>query len=279
MFHRLGAHAIFHRQLGFHAILQQGVIAQAGKAHGGQRGFAAHTVRGTRCLAGARLKISGQRVAHARHQQAHGGSRHDGGVYQHHIGVRRQEQIFFKHTFIRIDDAERRARRVGGGDGGHNHHRRPGIIGHGLGGVVNFAAANAHHNIAARGLKCRFHTLNLRHAALAVERLVYQAGALRGGAGRKVCFHPALAGGACQHKQLAAQQFHMLAQFLQFTGPLHIARRACHNICHFDSSFLHSGCALCAAAHRRNAVCGPCAPEYFQRNYIPAAGRNLLFNC
>ena len=232
MLHSLGAHPVLNGKPGFHAVLQQGVIAQAGKTHGRQCSFAAHTVRGAGRLAGARLKICGQRVTHPRHQQAHRGCRHHGGVHQHHVWVCRQEQIFFKHTLIRVNDAERRAGRVRRGNGGHDDHRRTGIIGNSLGGVVYLAAADAHYNVAARCLKRRFHSLYLRHAALTAECLIHQCGALLCSTGRKVCLHTALTGGACQHKQLFAQQFHMPAQVFQFTSPLYIARGACHDICH-----------------------------------------------
>ena len=41
----------------------------------------------------------------------------------------------------------------------------------------------------------------------------------------------------------------------QFTGPLaQRARRACRHICHFDSSFLHSGCACVQPLPWRNAI-------------------------
>ncbi|CVB11049.1 Uncharacterised protein [Serratia marcescens] len=176
-FHRFRHHAGLDRQFGFHPFRQQRVITQPRQAERRQRRFAAGHAGGLGVEAGLRLEIGGERVAHAGHQQTHRRFGDDGAVHHHHVRVARVNQVLGEFALFGVENRQRAGRRIGGGDGGNEHHRQLLVVRHGLGGVERLAAADADHAAAAVSLQLMAEPVYLLAAAFAVEagRMMFHA--------------------------------------------------------------------------------------------------------
>ena len=226
------ADVLLHSKAGLQAVGQQRIIARTGQNERSTRHFTARTGRRIRVRRGLRLKICGQRIAHAGHQQTRGSLADNVGIHQHDVGVRRQPQVLLKHALIRIDDGKRGARRVRSRDGRHNHDRLFDVIRQCLRGVVDLAAADADTHVTAKFVKARFQAVDLRLAALAVEILKINAAL----SGLKALFHslahPVIAGFADEYERLRAERLRIFADVVQFALALNIAARRNDDVCH-----------------------------------------------
>ena len=147
-----GGAACFECDLGLHAVCHERVEAELGQGERGARRLAAGAGIGLALNAGARLEVRGERVAHAGDREAHRRGRDHRRIHEHDIGVSGQEEVAIEDAVFRVDDRERAARRIGGGDGGADHHRDTELVRYSLGGVEHLAAADAHDDIGSGGL-------------------------------------------------------------------------------------------------------------------------------
>ena len=243
------ADVLLHRKAGLQAVGQQRVVARAGQNERRVRHLSARTGRRVGVGGSLRLKVRGQRIAHAGDQQTGRSLADDVRIHQHDIGVCGQPQVFLEHALVRVDDGQRGARRVRSRDGRHDHDRLLGIVCQSLRGVVNFAAADANAHVAAEFVKARFQAVDLRLAALAVEILKMNAAP----GGFKALFdhltHAAVTGFADEHERLCAERLRVFADVVQFALTLDVAARRNDDICHRISLRCMVSVQMCTLIH------------------------------
>ena len=229
---------VLHGQLGLQAVGEQGLVAGTGQHQGGVGDLAAGAGGGVGVGGSLGLEVGGQGVAHAGHQQTGGGLAHHVGVHQHHIGVGRQPQILLKDALVAVNHGQGGAGGVGARDGGHDDHGLAGVVSHSLGGVVDLAAADAHHHGGAQLVQLSLQAVDLILGALAVKILKVDGAAGGLEALLHLSAHPLVAGLADEHKGALPQGTGVGADIVQLALALNVLSRRNNDVGHMSALLL-----------------------------------------
>ena len=179
------------------------------------------------------LKVSCERVTHARHRQAHRACGDDRGVHKDDIGVRLKEQVLVELAVIGVEHRERRARGIGRSDGGAYDDRRLQVVGNGLRGVEDLAATDADDDVATVVARERNQAIDLALGALAVKVFKQQLGLSLGKAALDLGTDALLARRRHDDEGLSAERLDIGAELGQLVRALDVLAGAIEDCSHF----------------------------------------------
>ena len=268
-------HVLLARGKRLGAVVAQRLVAELGERHAGTRDARALEAGRLGADGCAALEVGAQGVTHAGDQEAHRGVCDDLGINHDGIGVGGIEEVLVKAAVVVVDDRETRAGRVGGCDGGDDHHVLAGIVGRGLGGVDGRAATHGHHGIDAVLLDDCLHLGNLALARDAAKDLVATVVACVAKALLKLVMAGLVAALRAHEEPALAHIAHLVLELEQGTLALDVLQGLTH-----CTQQLHGGSLLSlrpwpSPRHTQLTVFPSCQPEighrHRKRNFPVAA--------